>query len=111
MALLARDALGLDSAAPCRGSELSVLAMELTRLDAMQAAVYAEAINGDTGAPAPASSAFVQCFPKDLLGFFGLCNPLQLLRKKPVWSLIRAYPETSCRSLGNLLKHGRSQPR
>jgi len=28
----------------------AVLAMELTRLDAMQAAVYAEAINGDTGA-------------------------------------------------------------
>lgn len=27
-----------------------MLAMELTRLDAMQAAVYAEAINGDTGA-------------------------------------------------------------
>ena len=49
MALLARDALGLDSAAPCRGSELSVLAMELTRLDAMQAAIDAEAINGDTG--------------------------------------------------------------
>ena len=55
----------------------AVLAMELTRLDAMQAAVYAEAINGDTGAPAPASSAFVQCFPKDLLGFLAcatLCN-------------------------------------
>ena len=28
----------------------AVLAMELTRLDAMQAAVYAEAITGDTGA-------------------------------------------------------------
>lgn len=31
-------------------TEHAVLAMELTRLDAMQAAVYAEAINGDTGA-------------------------------------------------------------
>src|SRR5437764_15117415 len=105
MALLARDALGLDSAAPCRGSELSVLAMELTRLDAMQAAVYAEAINGDTGAPAPASSAFVQCFPKDLRGFW-LVQPFATIEEKACWSLIRAYPETSCRSRGNLLKHG-----
>ena len=31
-------------------TEHAVLAMELTRLDAMQAAVYADAINGDTGA-------------------------------------------------------------
>src|SRR5437588_3504382 len=98
----------------------AVLAMELTRLDAMQAAVYAEAINGDTKRDRhlledhETAPAAVELGPRSQAAR-RLCNHLQLLRKKPVlgtgrWSG-KTLPETSCRSLGNLLKHGRSQPR
>ena len=85
--------------------------MELTRLDAMQAAVYAEAINGDTGAPAPASSAFVQCFPKDLLGFW-LVQPFATIEEKACLVSNQGISGNFVPILGELAKTcGRSQPR
>jgi hypothetical protein len=122
----------------------AVLAMELTRLDSMQAAVYAEAINGDTGAIDTCLKIMNQrqrllnlvpghkppVFNLSFGGGTDMPNAEEVGIRARLLDLpsreqynahkihlygerwcSRRFPETSCRSLGNLLEYGRSQPR